>query len=249
MIGPALAGLVLTHWGTPWNFYLNVASDVLNVALLLALRVAPVPERASGRSTWEGLLAGARYAWSQPAVRALLLATAGINFFGQSYTQIMPVFARDVLAVGPAGLGLLLTMPAAGTIVAAFSLALLGTLRGKGRALLGVATVFALGLLAFSVSTVFVLSLAILVVVGATGTASQTLGNTLLQHTVPDRIRGRVMGFWIIATQGASPLGAMPAGLVAQAWGAPAAVGLGAAMVLVLLFAVALAPEGLRRLD
>jgi predicted MFS family arabinose efflux permease len=226
-----------------------VASDVPNIGLLMALRLAPLAGRASGRSSWEGLVAGARYAGSQPAVRALLLTAAGFNFFGQPYTQIMPVFARHVLDVGPSGLGLLLTMPAVGTIVAAFSLALLGNVAGKGRLLLGVASVFALGLLAFAASQLFALSLAILVVVGAAGTVSQTLGNTLLQHTVPDRMRGRVMSFWIIATQGASPLGAVPAGLVAQAWGAPAAVSLGAAMVLAVLCAMALAPDGLRRLD
>jgi hypothetical protein len=249
VVGPALAGLVLSQWGTPWNFYLNVASDALNIALLLALRVPAVAPRPSGRSPWEGLVAGVRYLREQPSVRALLLAAAGLSFFGYSYMHIMPVFARDVLAVGPTGLGLLMTMPAAGTICAALSLALAGTITGKGRLYVVLAGVFALALEAFAASRVFGLSLVILLLVGAAGTATQTLGSTLLQHTVADRMRGRMVSFWIIATQGAGPLGAVPAGLMAQAWGAPAAVALNAAVVLVLVLALALARPGLRDLS
>src|SRR4051794_22418560 len=137
VVGPAVAGLVLAGWGEPGNFYLNVVSDVLNLALLWAIRAPAAAPRAAGPSAWEGVREGAAYAWGQPSVRGLLLAAAGICFLGLSYTQLMPVFARDVYQVGPEGLGLLLTMPAAGTIVAALALAAAGQMSGKGRRFLG----------------------------------------------------------------------------------------------------------------
>src|SRR5258705_94043 len=82
----------------------NAGSDVVSIVLLLLVRVPAVPPRVSTRSPWQGLAAGARYIWEQPSVRGLLLASAGISLLGRSYTQLMPLFARDVLHVGPTGL-------------------------------------------------------------------------------------------------------------------------------------------------
>jgi predicted MFS family arabinose efflux permease len=248
VVGPALAGLVLAGWGEPGNFYLNVVSDVLNLALLWRIRLAPAEPRPGGRSAWEGVSEGARYAWGEPSVRAILLAAAGVCFLGLSYTQLMPVFARDVYDVGPEGLGMLLTMPAAGTIVAAVGLASAGPLQQKGRLLLLTAAVLGVGLFLFANSPAYGLSLVVLVVVGAAGTTTMTLGNTLLQQNVSDRLRGRVMGFWMACTQGASPLGSLHTGVVAEAWGAPLAVSLNAVALLGLLLALARQPAGLRKL-
>jgi MFS family permease len=249
VLGPSVAGLILAAWGTPANFYLNAASDVVSLALLLLIRVPGAPPRVSSRSPWQGLASGARYAWTQPAVRGVLLAAGGVSLFGRSYTQLMPVFARDVLAVGPTGLGLLLTMPGLGAILAALGLASVRTLPGKGRWLLGVATGLSLTLAVFAASTVFALSLAVLVLVGAMATASTTLANTLIQEQVEERVRGRVMGFYMVATQGAAPLGALPGGVLAELWGAPLAVALGAGCLLLLVLALTLRTDAIRRLS
>src|SRR5262249_27454345 len=146
------------------------------------------------------------------------------------------------------GLGLLLAMPAAGTILAGLALATVGRFDGQGRLFLILTAAFALALGAFALSGAFWLSLAILLLVGAARTASQALGHTLGRQTAPARLRGRVLGFWIIATQGASSLGAMPGGLVAEWWGGPVAVSLSAAVVLLVVLALALPRAGLRTL-
>ena len=190
-------------------------------------RAGAVPPRVSTRSPWQGLAAGARYIWEQPSVRGLLLATAGISRPGRSYTQLMPLFARDVLHVGPTGLGCLLTMPV-GTILAALGLRPPGAVPRKGRLFLAASIVLAITLAIFAASTVFLLSLGVLVLVGIAATASTTLANTLVQEEVADRVRGRVMGFYMAATQGMTPLGALPGGLLAELFGGPFAVGLGA---------------------
>ena len=249
VVGPAVAGLVLAGWGEPGNFYLNVVSDVLNLALLCAIRASEAAPPKVARSAWEGVREGARYVRSERSVRGLLLAAAGICFLGLSYTQLMPVFARDVYDAGPEGLGLLLTMPAVGTIVAALALALAGQVPHKGRIFLTTALALCLGLAAFALCPLFGLALPLLIVVGAAGTATLTLGNTLLQHTVADRLRGRVMGFWMASTQGMSPLGALPAGVVAEVAGAPLAIALSAGGLFVLLLALAWPRDGLRELN
>jgi MFS family permease len=249
VLGPAVAGVVLAGWGEPGNFYLNVVSDVLNLALLWAIRMPPAAPRTTTHSAWQGVREGAGYAWGQPSVRGLLLAAAGVCFLGLSYTQLMPVFARDVYHVGPEGLGLLLTMPAAGTIVAALALATAGQIPRKGRLFLGTALALSVGLLAFALCPLYGLALPILAVMGAAATATLTLGNTLLQQTVSDRLRGRVMGFWMACTQGMSPLGALPTGVVAEVAGAPLAMGLSAGALIVLLLALTWPREGLRKLD
>src|SRR3954452_17282542 len=123
VVGPMLAGLAISYWGTPSNYYLNVGSDLISLGTLLLIRLAPMPPRPVTGSAWQGLLEGVRYAWKQVVVRDLLIAVAAISFFDRSYTQLMPIFARDVYHVGPQGLGLLLAMPAAGTIMIALVLA------------------------------------------------------------------------------------------------------------------------------
>jgi MFS family permease len=160
----------------------------------------------------------------------------------------MPVFARDVYHVGPEGLGLLLTMPAAGTIAAALALAVAGQVARKGRLFLATALALALALFAFALCPLFGLALPVLVAIGAAGTATLTLGNTLLQQTVEERLRGRVMGFWMACTQGMSPLGALPAGVVAEVAGAPVAIALSAGGLLLLLLALAWRRDGVQNL-
>lgn len=248
VLGPSLAGLVLAAWGTAGNFYLNTASDLINLALLLLIR-APQQPRPPAHSAWRGLLEGTRYAWGEPRVRLLLLTVAAASLLGRSYTQLMPVFARDVLDVGPQGLGALLTMPAVGTIIAALLLATRPDLRHQGRWLLAQSALLAVALGVFALSTWFPLSLAALVIVGGASTAASTLANSLLQHVVVERLRGRVMGFYMAATQGAGPLGALPAGLLAEVAGAPLAVFAGGAALLALIGALVSRASALKRLD
>jgi MFS family permease len=249
VLGPSAAGLILAAWGTPGNFYVNAGSDVVSLVLLLLVRVPALPPRVSTRSPWQGLASGARYIWEQPSVRALLLASAGISLLGRSYTQLMPLFARDVLDVGPTGLGLLLTMPGLGTILAALGLASAGAVPQKGGWFLAASSVLAIALAIFAASTHFLLSLGVLVLVGLAATVSTTLANTLLQEEVADRMRGRVMGFYMAATQGMSPLGALPGGLLAEVFGGPFAIGLGAGCLLLLMLVLSLRTDALRRLN
>jgi MFS family permease len=249
VVGPMLAGLAISYWGTPSNYYLNVGSDVISLATLLMIRLPPGPPRQAAGSAWEGLADGIRYAWKQPVVRTLLIAVAVISFFDRSYTQLMPVFARDVFEVGPQGLGLLLAMPAAGTILIALFLAGGERREHRGLEVLLAAGALGLALVGFAASDSLWLSLVLLIVVGAAATAATALANTLLLENVADEMHGRVMAFYMDATQGCSQLGALPVGVLAQAIGPSLAVDLSAAVSLLVIIGLAAHARVLRRLD
>jgi MFS family permease len=234
VVGPAVAGVVLAAWGIAGNFYLNAASDLVSLGTLLLIRLPPVQREPVEQSAWQHLLEGTRYAWQDRRVRFVLLVAGGLSLLGRPYTQIMPVFARDVFGVGPEGLGLLLTMPAVGTIVGAILLSLAAP-KQTLRWLLLTGVVLGVSLTAFGLTHSFWPALAALAVVGGAGSASATLANTLLQQVVDERVRGRVMSFFMAATWGSWRLGALPAGLVAQVWGAPLACVLSGVLLLAAL--------------
>jgi MFS family permease len=231
VLGPTLAGLVLAAFGTVWNFYINVVSDVVCLVTMLLMRLPRETPQASAQSPWDSLVSGARYSVQHSNVRTLLIATGIVCLLGRPYTQLMPAFARDVFHVGPEGLGVMLTMPSIGAIAAVVGLSVLSG-RDTAKWFLRVCIGAALALGAFAASPIYPLSLVMLVFVGATSAAATTLSNSLLLHVVEDRMRGRVMGYYMAATWGAWRLGALPAGLVAAAWSTPTAIGLCAILLL-----------------
>jgi MFS family permease len=238
IIGPALAGLALASWGLPANFNLNVLSDLISLGTLLWLRVPRQVLAPSTTSGWQGIREGLRYAWHDHRVKVLLLSMALMTFLARPYTQFMPVFARDVFHVGPQGLGLMLTMPAVGTIAAAFGLAVVGRVP-LVRTFWGASVLLCLVLLGFALTRSFPLALGLLLLTGACITTALTTVNTRLQEVISEPYRGRVMGLYQASNQGSWRLGATPAGLLANLWGAPLAISLGAVVLLGVLAALA----------
>ncbi|HEY8695201.1 MAG TPA: MFS transporter, partial [Chloroflexota bacterium] len=247
VLGPTLAGLALAAWGTGANFYINVVSDVVSIAVLLPIR-ARAAKLEHTSSAWQNMAEGLRYAWRGATVRMLLLTVAAISLLGRSYFALMPVFARDVFHAGPEGLGVMLTMPAIGTIIAGFGLAMF-----KGHLPLerwffiaGIGT--AALLLGFALSPWLGLSLGILVLIGLALTSSATFSQTLIQQTVEESFRGRVMSLYMACTIAAWRMAALPFGFLAERWGAREAVA-GGALVLLLLLLPASRRRGGDRMD
>ncbi|HEY7067392.1 MAG TPA: MFS transporter [Chloroflexota bacterium] len=248
VVGPLLAGLALAYWGTASNYYLNVGSDLISLATLFLIRLPPVPPHATKSTAWQDLLASVRYTWDQPIVRTLLVAVAVISFFDRSYTQLMPVFARDVFDVGPQGLGVMMAMPAAGTILIAVALAGSEHHKHRGAEVLLAAAVLGLALVGFAASTTMWVSLLLLVVVGIGATAATSLANTLLLENVSEEMHGRVMAFYMDATQGCSQLGALPIGILAEVIGPADAVNVSAIISLLAIALLAVRARALRQL-
>lgn len=231
IVGPALAGVLIGFIGMAGCFLLNGISFLAVImGLWLITHQRPAP-RAPG-SAWREMREGLSYSWGHPVIRPLVTIVAVFSIFGMPYAMLMPVFARDILAVGPRGLGFLMTANGVGALAGALGLASLGQARGRGRLVLAAGLVFSLALAAFSLSRSFALSLALLPLVGWSMVSQTATINTLLQTTVPDGLRGRVMSLFTFVFMGMMPFGSLLAGGLAQRFGAPAALRAGAAVCL-----------------
>ncbi len=236
VLGPTIAGLVLATWGTAANFYINVLSDVLSLILLLMMRVES-PKMEAARLAFGSVIEGLRYAWRRSELRFLLLTVASVSVLARPYSALLSVMARNVFQAGPQAFGLMVTMPAIGTVVAGVIMATMRNIP-LARAFLTMAATVCLVLVAFSNSPLFPLSLGLLVLVGASVTTSQTLANTLLQRSIHERMRGRLMGLFGVCTIAAWKIGSLPFGYIAQVWGAPRAITVGAVVLLVVVLVV-----------
>lgn len=250
LVGPSLAGLLIALSGEGLCFLLNAASYLAVIASLLAMRLRAAPE-AERRRPRQRLARGLGEAWRYVAgfapIGALLLLLTVFNFIAMPYIVLLPVFARDVLRGGPDTLGFLMAAAGLGALSGALYLATRRSVLGMGRLITVSALVFCVALCAFAFSRWTWLSLALMVPVGF-GQMIQMAGcNTLIQTLVEDGMRGRVMSFYTMAFMGSYPLGSLLLGGLAQRWGAPPAVALGALAYLACALLALPRLPGLRR--
>ena len=160
---------------------------------------------------------------------ALVVLVALFSIFGFPYFVIMPVFARDVLHRGAAGYGLMMTAVGVGALSGALAVAAFDRRIRKGPTLLAAGGAFGLLLIAFGLSKLYALSVALLALTGATMIVNNALTNATIQTIVPDALRGRVMGFYAFVFVGLAPLGSLQMGALAERIGPSAAAALGGA--------------------
>jgi MFS family permease len=238
VLGPAIAGMLISFTGVAGCFYINGLSFIpVIIGLLLIRQTVPV-HRAEDDSVWRHFLEGLRYVRSQRSVLALVSLTAIMSIFGMPYAVLMPFFARNVLNVGASGLGILMAATGTGALLGALSLATVGNYPRKGRLVLLGGMLFSVFAMLFSLCRVFPLSLVLLVGLGGSMVAQNATVNSLLQSIVPDQLRGRVMSVFTFMFMGMMPFGSLQAGTVATHFGAPFAVFLGGAVTLACMLIV-----------
>ena len=250
MLGPALAGLALDRIGVAGCFYLNGFSFL---ALLLALTRIRFPfphisQASSAGQIWDPLLASFRYLHHRPVLRTLILLEALASFCGMPYVMLMPVFARDVLQVGPRGFGYLMGAAGFGALSGALLLAWRGDRSRKGAFALRSSLVFYAALVVFALSRRFDLALAALALNGAAMVTTISTINNLLQKYVAPEMRGRIMAIHAMAFLGLAPIGGLLAGALAERVGAPAALASFCLAALAVTFVVRLRIRELRDL-
>jgi MFS family permease len=238
VFGPAAAGLIAGVWGLPVTFCLNVGFQAVFLGTLLLMKTRLPPVKSTGASPWEGLTEGLSYAWHNTAIRVLLITVFILSMAGRSYPQIMPLFARQVFDVGTEGLGFMLAVPAVGTVLAGIAVAAARNL-ALTRWFLITTAILGGAVIAFAFAPTFWLTILPLLVMGMSAQASVTIANTLLLQSTEDRLRGRILSFYTIATWVAHRMGALPAGLLAEILGIPLAVGLGGIVLLAVTALVA----------
>ncbi|MDP7619561.1 MAG: MFS transporter [Dehalococcoidia bacterium] len=213
--------------------YCYLAVAAFTTAGSMALVFMRVGKRATETtdSIWKDLADGFSYAFRNQTVRALLLLSVLIEGFGFSHMVLLPVIARDVLLVGPTGLGWLATAGGVGAIIGTLGVAGLGNYRRKGRIIALSALVGAGSLILFANAPWFAVSLALVGVLNAMLFSFDVTLGAVLQLIVPDAMRGRIIGLYSL-TWGFTPVGGFLSGSIASAMGAPFALSIGAFTIL-----------------
>jgi MFS family permease len=246
LLAPAATGFLIAGFDFQGVYYTMTGMYVVAV-VFIALMPHTGKVVASGRSVLADIIEGFQYVRRQRTILLLLAFILLVILLSRPYMVLLPIFTEDILGVGETGLGIMLSVSGVGAMIGSVTLA---SLPNKKRGLMLLVGCIVLGgaLIGFSFSDSWPLSLGLMVVVGLGQTARMTLGNTLVQYYVADEYRGRVMSIYTMDF-GLTSLGTFGAALIADAVGAPWAVGgFAIALVFVALVAFVFLPR-LRRLD
>jgi MFS family permease len=228
VIGPSVAGLLMAHVGMGWCFLLNGISFLAVIAGLLLMRLPKFTPPAKPHSAGRHVLEGFAYVAGHRRVRILFLLLAAVGVFGWSYSVLLPAYATDVLHVGERGYGALLSANGFGALLGALTVATYGSRVRPRLMVLGGLWVFSAMLVALAVVRWFPLVLLCLVVGGWGMLLYFATTNTVIQTSVSDPMRGRVMGIWALVFGGSIPLGGLESGLLSHAVGVPWTIASGA---------------------
>jgi MFS family permease len=233
MLGPAIAGLLLTAVTPAVCFFLNAISYVPVIGALCAMRVKKAPRRTGQSRALDDLIEGIQYSWGFAPIRALLLLVALVSLVGMPYAVLMPIFAAEVLHGGAHTLGLLMTAPGLGALVATVYLASRKTILGAGIRIAAGAIIFGAGLMALGIAHTTLAALLGLGFAGLGVIVQFAISNTALQTLVDDDKRGRLMSLYTMAVMGMAPFGSILGGAVAHRIGVSATFLIGGAVCVV----------------
>jgi len=226
VIGPSIAGALIATVGLAACFYLNAASYLAVIAGLVLMRVRR-PAIPSKAPAFGALKEGFGYIFGNRWPRALVTIIASFSVFGYSFLPMMPVFARDVLGLDADGYGAIVSAIGLGAAAGAIGMAATGGRNRGGRLVIGSFALFGVLLAAAAFAPGFWSALALFTAAGCLMAVNGILANTMLQLQAPDRLRGRVMGFYSFVVLGMAPFGALQAGWVSEHYGARASFALG----------------------
>ena len=222
--GPALGGLIYA-FGPAAVYGVSALGYALALTGLIGLRPRPF-FRSNEPASWATVLAGLHFIWARPVLLGAVLLDLFAVLLGGA-TALLPIFARDILHTGPAGLGVLRAAPAVGALLMSVALARWPIRRRSGAWLLGAVALFGLAMVVFGLSTLFWLSLLALGVSGMADMVSVVVRHSLLQLETPDAMRGRVGAVSAVFIGASNELGEFESGATAAWWGPVASVVVG----------------------
>ena len=249
VVGPAVAGVTIAVFGVAVNFGVNAVSFlsvIAGMALIDSRLLLRAPRPDSFPSVRSSLAEGLRYARATPTVLWPLVLLGGLAALAMNFQTLLPLFTTNALGLDAGGYGALFATMGAGSLVGSLALAFTGSQRPLVKLIIGGGAAF------LALSFVFGFVRAPLVafpLVAAIGLFSMLMVNTInvmVQNSVPDALRGRVMSLYVTVFAGSAPIGGLFAGLVAEAFGAPIAFSVGAGLAMIILFVVAWRLRGAR---
>jgi MFS family permease len=242
VIGPAIAGIALALYGPAFNFAINAVSYFGVLIALVRMdpdAMQPIARPEQPASVRSSLAEGIRYAVRTPTVLWPLVLLGGIGMFGMNFQTLLPLFARFTLNLDADGFGALFAAMGLGSLIGSLSLAFIGS----RRPLVGMILGGGIGFIAFEaglgLSRTTLAAFPLIVLVGFASMLMVNTINIIVQRSVPDALRGRVMALYVTVFAGSTPIGGLFAGTVAQAWGPPAGFLVGAGVSVVFIAVVA----------
>ncbi|HEX2171623.1 MAG TPA: MFS transporter [Dehalococcoidia bacterium] len=226
VIGPAIAGFMIEFGRVKVVYLSNALSFVLLVAALLPVRIVPPNSESVVTFSLGSVLEGIHFVRRNPILLSTMILDFLANFFASALTML-PIFAKDILGQGAAGLGLMYAAPSVGAIITGLFMASRTRLKRPSQVIVVGVILYGLATIGFGLSSVFHLSLVFLALIGAGDMISTVLRNTIRQLITPDEIRGRMVAVNMVFIQGGPQLGELEAGLAAAAFGAPVSVVIG----------------------
>jgi hypothetical protein len=245
LIGPSLAGILIVATGPAVPYFINSVSYLAIIGALLLIGAPLIVERVRG-SLFAEAVDGVRYTLGKPILANLLFLESVHSLFGAN-TALVTIVAKDVLHVGPDGLGFLLSALGAGALLGTGALVMSGDVERKGRSMMlsGYAYVAAFGVFAWSTS--FELSALTLALVGFADTWWATMRNSIFQLQVDEAYRGRTLSAFLLVGRGMAQTSQLQTGLTVEAFGPHVAATAGAVLIAASLVGVNVRNDEVRR--
>ena len=248
VVGPATAGFSITLMGVHWSLCLVFACSVMGLLALTQISEKPILNPKIGEAVMESLSEGIKFVFNNKTVLGAITLDMVAVLFGGAIA-LLPVFAQDILKVGPEGFGFLRAAPAVGAFLTMLVTAYVPLSKNAGIKLLGAIFGFGVCIIVFGLSTYFWISLFALFFSGVFDGISVVIRQTILQLKTPDHMRGRVSAVNSMFVGSSNELGAFESGLTAKLMGTVTAVVFGGSMTLLVVIITALGSKSFRNLD
>ena len=248
VLGPALAGYSIHLIGVHWSLCIVFSLVLLSLCLVFLIGKKPILNPKIGEPVLQSLKEGVKFVYNSKAIfGAITLDMVSVLFGGA--VALLPIYAMDILKVGPEGFGALRAAPAVGAFLTMLLTAYIPISKNAGKKLLIAIFGFGLSIIVFGVSEIFWISIVALFFSGVTDGVSMVIRQTILQLKTPDNMRGRVASVNSMFVGSSNELGAFESGLTAKLMGTVTAVVFGGTMTLITVLTMATVSPSFRALD
>lgn len=248
VLGPAVAGFSITLIGVHWSMCSVFACSVFSLIALSQIGAKPILNPKIGEPIMDSLKEGVKFVFNNKTILGALSLDMVAVLFGGA-VALLPIFAQDILKVGPEGFGVLRAAPAVGSFLILIVSAYVPMNKNAGMKLLSAIFAFGLCIIVFGLSTIFWLSVLALFFSGVVDGISVVIRQTILQLKTPDHMRGRVSAVNSIFVGSSNELGAFESGLTAKLMGTVTSVVFGGSMTLLIVIGTGIFSPGFRKLD
>ncbi|PRZ26456.1 MFS transporter [Flavobacterium granuli] len=248
VVGPAVAGFSITLIGVHWSLCTVFACSIFALLALSQIEKKPILNPKIGEPVMQSLSEGIKFVFNNKTVLGAITLDMVAVLFGGA-VALLPIFAQDILKVGPEGFGFLRAAPAVGAFLTMIITAYIPVSKNAGMKLLSAIFAFGICIIVFGLSTIFWVSLIALFLSGVFDGISVVIRQTILQLKTPDHMRGRVSAVNSMFVGSSNELGAFESGLTAKIMGTVTAVVFGGSMTLFVVLTTGIVSPSFRKLD